>query len=379
MNLFNKAKITLENLKADGWLISCVEGNDINSQFLLNIQVHIRHYIFISKDGNHLIITCPMERPMVQKALKRLNIDAEVTTYNSYREIPEILAKLIDNKTIALNFGENLFTSSSTEYAEFITAGEIAELKKIAPNTNFISSAPIIFELRSIKTQDDINDISEAIKINLEILEDIPNWVKIGMTENEVKKKLESKYLEFGELSFPAIVGNNENSADPHHNGSNKKIEKGVLLIDSGMKPNRMCTDITWTYWIGGNPTEDFLNVYHTLYEAKQYSYQFIKADNPANMTAIELREYIKKKGYDHEKYFIHSLGHPIGYVVHDIGVGFSSKSSDDLLLKEGMIISHEPGLYWQDKWGVRLEDDILVEKNKAKILTYCPKDPMLI
>lgn len=379
MNLFQRAKETLAEIGADAWLISCVEGNDIHSKFILDVNIHIRHYIFISQKGKDVVITCPMEKPMAEKALKRLGVKAEVKAFNKGADIPDMLKDLIKDQTIALNFGENIFTLQSTAYAEFIPVGELRELQKIAPDAKFVSAAKIIYALRSIKSPSDIKDLEEAAKINLEILEDIPNWVKIGMTENDVKRKLESKYMQYGEVGFPAIIANNANAADPHHGGSDKKIEKGVLLIDSGMKMSRMTTDITWTYWIGGEPSEKFLDIYNLIYDAKQASFKTIKPGVKANVPDQIIRKMFTDRGIDHVKHYNHGLGHPLGYVVHDIGIGLSARMPDEAVLTEGMVITHEPGLYWQGEWGIRLEDDFVVTKDSMKLLTYCPKDPFLI
>jgi Xaa-Pro aminopeptidase len=379
MNLFERAQAVLTEMNVDGWLIACNEGSDIHSKFMLNIEIHIRHYIFIPKTGEVVVITCPMEQPMAEKALRSLGVTGKALAYGSYEDIKSMVEKLIIGKTIALNYGENIWTREGTAFAEYLPLGEFNQLKLIAPTTTFVSAAPIIYNLRSIKTDADIKDLAEAVKVNMEILEDIPNWVKIGMTENEVKRELEIKYMREGGVGFPAIVANNANAADPHHNGSDKKIEKGVLLIDSGMKPRRMTTDITWTYWIGGEPTEKFMHVYNTLYEAKQESYKTIKAGVFAHIPAIKVREEIAARGYDHEKLYNHGLGHALGYLVHDVGIGFRAKGAENLVLEKNMVITHEPGLYWQGEWGVRLEDDLVIETDGVRLLSYIPKDPLII
>jgi len=101
-----------------------------------------------------------------------------------------------------------------------------------------------------------LKDLRNVCKATIEILETIPNWVKVGMTEKEVMAKLEYEYSKLGKPSFPAIIATGIHSADPHHNTSTKKIEPGVLLIDTGMQIDEMCSDITWTFWIGNKPPE---------------------------------------------------------------------------------------------------------------------------
>ncbi|WP_457558666.1 M24 family metallopeptidase [Candidatus Harpocratesius sp.] len=379
MNLFDRAQQLLEKFEIDGWLIPCQEGSDIHSEFMLDLEVHIRHYIFVSKDGNHRILTCTMEKAMVEKKLSILGVDAQVEAYSNFEDIKAKLKPILSKSKIALDFGENVLSREGTSFAEYIPLGEYRALKEISPKTNFVSAAPIIFNLRTIKTSEDIQDLRETAKINLEILEDLPNWIKIGMTENEIKRKLEMKYLEYGGIAFPAIVANNANAADPHHNGSEKKIEKGVLLIDSGMKPHRMCSDITWTYWVGGEPNEDFVQAYQALQYSKEKSYEVIQAGLPMNLPAIKCREALAEKGYDHEKLYFHSLGHSLGFQVHDVGGGMRAKMLESYLQKENMVITNEPGLYWEGKWGIRLEDDLVIKKDGMEKLTYIPKDPLTI
>ncbi len=378
MNLFQRAKEALAEIGADAWLIYCNERNDIHSEFMLNVILSIAHYIFIPQQGPNIVVTCGMEKPMAEKALENLGVEGDVIAYEKTADTGQILKKLIGDKTIALNFGENLLLPNSTRYADILPGGELRGLQQIAPNAKFVSAAHVIYKLRSIKSPADAKDLAEVAKINIEILEDLPNWVKIGMTENEVKQKLAVKYMEYGDLAFPAIVANNANAADPHHNGSDKKIEKGVLLIDSGMRPNRMCTDITWTYWVGGEPSQEFSDAYHTIYEAKQASFKLIKAGVDNKTPDKIIRDIFAERGYD-PKLYNHGLGHALGFVVHDVGVGMSSNSLITATLEEGMIITHEPGLYWQGKWGIRLEDDIIIKKDSIDIVTYCPRDPLII
>lgn len=97
------------------------------------------------------------------------------------------------------------------------------------------------------------------------------------------------------------------------------------------------------------------------------------------NLPAIKCREAIAERGYDHEKLYNHSLGHSLGYSVHDIGPGMRASSPSGILQQEHMVVSNEPGLYWQNQWGVRLEDDLVIEKDGPRILSYIPKDPIQI
>ncbi|MHA2280929.1 MAG: M24 family metallopeptidase [Promethearchaeota archaeon] len=379
MNNFEKAQTLLKELNGDGWLIACNEDSDVNSHFLLGVESHARHYIYVAANGKHEVLAVEMEAPMIEKSLKSNGVHARVDSYNSIEDLKSKLSLIVNKKRIALNFGENLFTQESTAYADFIRVGDYFSLINIAPQTEFFSAAPIIYNLRCIKSQEDLKDLRNVCKATIEILESLPDIVKLGMTEREIKAKIECKYLKLGRPSFAAIVGSGANAADPHHNSSAKKIESGALLIDTGLQIDQMCSDITWTFWVGRKPSDEFLKAYNVLYESKEIANKYLINNIPNNIPAIKCREYLANKGYDHEKLFFHGFGHSIGFEAHDIGARISWKVSDNFILKENMVYTAEPGLYWKDKWGVRLEDDIIIGNEKCEKLTYNHKEPITI
>jgi Xaa-Pro aminopeptidase len=280
---------------------------------------------------------------------------------------------------VALNFGENVLDIEGTGFADFIKTGDFMSLKKLAPQTEFISAAPIIEALRSIKTQEELANLRNVCKATIEILELLPDWVKVGMTEKEVKAKLEYEYVKLGQPSFASIVATGVHSADPHHNTSLKKIEKGVLLIDSGLQIDEMSSDITRTFWVGANPPEDFVNAYSALYDAKSVANDYFTDGTPKNLPPLKCRDHLTAKGYDHEKLFFHGLGHALGFSVHDIGGSVSWKVPETNKFKENMVYTNEPGLYWRGKWGIRLEDDVIVGKSKCEQVTKVSEIPVLL
>ncbi len=379
MNKFEKAQNVLHEINGDGWLIICVEDSDINSRFMLGVASHARHYIYIAADGNHKVIAVEMEAPMIARSLKNKGIKAEVVSYSSMSELRTLLSSLIKMPRIALNIGEDILNPNGTAYADQIRAGDFFSMKKLAPQTEFISAAPIIDRLRSVKSSEELKDLRNVCKATLELLETFPDWVKVGMTENEVKAKLECEYMKLGKPSFAAIVGTGAHSADPHHNTSMKKIEPGVLLVDTGLQIDEMCSDITWTFWVGKKPVNEFVDAYNALFESKEIAHEFFTDGTPNNVPAKKCREYLAEKGYDHEKLFFHGYGHSLGFEAHDIGSRMSWKVPDNFKLKENMVYTSEPGLYWVEKWGIRLEDDIIVGKDKCEKVTYNSKSPILI
>lgn len=379
MNKFEKAQQVLKEIDGDGWLIICVEDSDVNSRFMLGVESHARHYIYVGADGNHKIIAVEMEAPMITRSLKNKGVNAKVVSYNSMKDLVDLLGSLINKPRIALNFGEDILNPGGTAFADYIRAGDYLSMKTLAPQTEFISAAPIIDRLRSVKSPEELKDLRNVCKATIELLETFPNWVKVGMTENEVKAKLEYEYMKLGKPSFGAIIATGAHSADPHHNTSMKKIEPGVLLIDTGLQIDEMCSDITWTFWVGKKPVKEFTYAYKALFESKEVAHKFFTDGTPNNVPAKKCREYLAEKGYDHEKLFFHGYGHSLGFEAHDIGGRISWKVPDNFKLKENMVYTSEPGLYWVEKWGIRLEDDIIVGKDKCEQVTYNSKDPILI
>ncbi|MHA2006490.1 MAG: M24 family metallopeptidase [Promethearchaeota archaeon] len=379
MNKFERAQEFIKEMNVDGWLIISDEGSDVHSHFLLGINAPSLNYIYIAANGEHRVFAVEMEAPMIERSLKNKGIKAKVESFSTLKELPSKLKLLIDKPRIALNFGENLLNENSSYFADKLTVGNYFFIKDLAPNTEFISSAPIIYGLRSVKNQEELKDLRNVCKATLEILETLPNLVKKGMSENEVKAEIEYNYMKIGKPSFPSIVGTGAHSADPHHNTSNKKIEEGVLLIDTGLQIDQMCSDITWTVWVGKKPHDDFLNAYNALYESKEIANKYIIDNSPAYLPAIKCRDYLKEKGYDHEKLFFHGFGHSLGFEAHDIGPRISWKVSKESMLKENMVYTNEPGLYWKEKWGIRLEDDVIVGKGKCEKVTYNHREPILI
>ena len=379
MNKFERAQHILQDKNYDAWLIIGYEKNDINSPFMLGVEAPSLHCIYIDANGDHHIIAVEMEVNMIQQTLEKKGIKAKVHAFMSAKEFFSLFSSLVTKSRIAINYGENLFTPESTAYADFLPTGQFFTLKQLLPKTEFVSAAPIIYELRSIKSKEEKEDLRNACKATMEILETVPDFVTMGMTENEIKAEIEYRYLKIGKPLFPTIVGTGAHSADPHHNTSNKKIEPGPLLIDTGLQIDEMGSDITWTFWLGNNPSDEFRDAYNVLYESKEVANKYYTDGTPSILPAQKCREYLAEKGIDHKKLFIHGLGHALGFVAHDVGPRISVATSGDSVLKENMVHTNEPGLYWIGKWGIRLEDDIIIGKEKCEKVTNVPKNPLKI
>jgi len=373
---FTKAAGLLADQGLDAWLITCDEDSDVHSPYLLGVKSHARHFILVDAAGEHQVLAVTMEAPMIKKALDDAGVSANVLAYNTNDEMLDWLREACTRPRIAVNYGEESLLKP-TAYADCMHAGELQSLRTLAPETEFVSAADLIMAMRGTKTPEEIDALRESVRITLETLERIPDWVTLDMTEKDVQAKIEYEFLRVGEPSFESIVGSCEHSADPHHNSSTEKIRPGALLLDIGCRQAQVSSDLTWTYWIGGQPPEAFTNAYAAIYESKKVALEFMVAGVETKVPDIKCRESLAAAGYDHETLFFHGFGHALGYECHDIGARVSRNVPDGTVFEENQVYTAEPGLYWAGEFGIRLEDDVIIKKDAAEQVSYVPADPI--
>lgn len=227
-------------------------------------------------------------------------------------------------------------------------------------------------KLRIIKSNEELSKTQKAIDISLEAFEKLQIFIKEGISEKELKHKLEYIMVRCGaeKEAFDSIVAFAENTAEPHHHSSNKTLKKGdMVTIDFGAKFEGYCADITRTFIFEENQNESINKKYREILniveEAAKLGRESVKPGVKTSEIDKICRDYIASKGYSN--FFVHSTGHGLGLDVHEFPY-VSSKS--DIVLKEGMIITIEPGIYIEKIGGARIEDDVLVTIEGAKVLS---------
>lgn len=258
-----------------------------------------------------------------------------------------------------------------------VTIDQLNSFMKNFPKLEYINLDDTFLNSREIKSKEEIEIIEESIKVAEKAMEMTIPKIKIGIKEIEVVAQLEyqMKMLGASKSSFDIIVASNERSALPHGVASDKLIEEGFLTIDYGCFYKGYASDITRTFYIGENPSEKHMKIYNIVKEANERAIKEIKP----GMTTHELdkvaRDYISEKGYG--EFFGHGLGHGIGLQIHEYP--FISFKSENKVLKEGMVITIEPGIYLPDFGGVRIEDDVLITKDGYRVLTNISKEFKII
>ena len=202
--------------------------------------------------------------------------------------------------------------------------------------------------------------------------------IRLGMTELELASILEYNFKALGAsgTSFDTIIAFGENSAVPHHQTSNATLKKdSVILMDFGCKVSGYCSDMTRTLFFG-SPTEEFLQAYSAVQSAHEKAKQNIKSGMSARFADKFARKSLEKKGYG--EHFTHSLGHGIGTSIHEYP-SLSPKSGDEVILKNGYVFSIEPGVYFDGKFGIRIEDSLYMANGVAVSFMKEDKKLMLV
>lgn len=239
----------------------------------------------------------------------------------------------------------------------------------LAPMTNFME------KLRMIKDAYEMG-IRKACSISDRAFADMLDFIKPGQTtELQVANFLDFRMREYGAsgVSFETIAASGYRSAMPHGVASEKVIQSGEnLTLDFGCYYNHYVSDMTRTIHIG-DTTDEEREIYDVVLRANQAVIDSVKTGMTRRDYDKLARDVIEKAGYG--EHFTHGIGHGIGLDIHEIPFFGNS----DELVEVGMTITDEPGIYLDNKYGVRIEDDLVVTENGCEVLTLAPKELIVL
>ncbi|MFP7171004.1 Xaa-Pro peptidase family protein [Terribacillus sp. 7520-G] len=241
-----------------------------------------------------------------------------------------------------------------------------------AVKADLIPASGLIEELRLIKSEAELQIMKTAAEIADAAYTHILTFVKPGMKEIEVSNELEFFMRKQGatQSSFDTIVASGYRSALPHGVASEKEIQKGELVtLDYGALYNGYCSDITRTFAVG-EISDKLREIYDIVLEANLRGVAGVKPGITGKEADALTRDYISEKGYG--QYFGHSTGHGLGMDVHE-SPALSFRS--DTVLKPGMVVTVEPGIYIPEVGGCRIEDDLVLTADGSERLTFSTKD----
>lgn len=264
---------------------------------------------------------------------------------------------------------------------EFVSLEKYKKIKTFLKdlNINLIEENvlnPAVNDLRTIKTDFEIKKMKTAQEISEYALGEVLKEIKIGITEKEIAAKLDYLMKKNGAIgqAFETIVLSGKNSSLPHGVPSNKKIEPGdFVLIDMGANFEGYCSDMTRTIAVK-SVTKEQKEVYDIVLKAQEKALSFLRADVKAKDIDKVARDIIDETKYKGK--FGHALGHAVGLDIHERPT-LSIKS--DQILKESMVVTVEPGIYIENKFGIRIEDMVLVKKDGYENFTKVPNELLVI
>ena len=239
-----------------------------------------------------------------------------------------------------------------------------------------IDAAKYVCDLRKIKSQAEIEKIKKAQEITDNAFTHILNSIKVGKTEKELALELEFYMRSHGarSASFDIIFVAGKNSSLPHGCPSDYKLQSGDLItIDFGADFEGYKSDMTRTVALGSVSNEQ-KQVYETVLLAQQAALKEIKAGECCSKIDSIARNVIIDRGYG--QYFGHALGHSVGIDIHE-SPNFSPKC--DEILKPGMVLTVEPGIYLPGKFGVRIENMVVITEFGAENITKSDKSLIIL
>jgi len=246
-------------------------------------------------------------------------------------------------------------------------AGFNAYKKELPKGSKLFPVKDIIEQYRQIKEKEELDNIRKATKITLKALAFIKNFIKEGKKELEIAAEIEHfiRYEGASKASFDIIVASGPNSSFPHHLTSGRKIRRNEpVLIDMGVDLNGYKSDLTRVFFLGKMlPLQR--EVYETVETAQKMALLAIKSGIQVKEVDAAARQYITKKGFGEN--FSHNTGHGIGLEVHEAP---NISSNNETLLREGMAFTVEPGIYLPGKFGIRLEDTIIINNRKVEVIS---------
>jgi len=286
----------------------------------------------------------------------------KVYSWDKKRLFENVLEKLKKNKIKIRCIGIDKRTTTLEDYSA---------LKKVFRKSRIVKINEICFKLREVKTKEEIKIIRKCCKITDHILRRCLNNFKKFKKEGEAVAFLENETNKQGcELAFKPIVASGKNSSQPHYESKNTKLRKGFCVIDFGIKYKGYCSDITRTIYMG-KPSLREREIYYLLLNIQNAAIKKIKL----NEKCSEIYMFVKNNLKQYKKYFIHGLGHGIGIEVHERP---NLKDNIKDRFKENSVFTIEPGIYFPKKFGIRIEDDVLLTK-KVEVLTKTKKDLLII
>ncbi|MGN0707247.1 MAG: M24 family metallopeptidase [Faecalibacterium sp.] len=227
-------------------------------------------------------------------------------------------------------------------------------------------------DARAIKDKAEQDALRESSRVNDECMAEFSALIRPGITERQMAEQIKAIYAAHGctDVSFEPICGFGAHAADPHHANDDTPLVPGqCVLIDVGGVYQDYCSDMTRTFFTA-EPTEEEHRVYELVRQAQAAAEELVRPGVRLCQIDAAARNIIEQAGYG--PYFNHRLGHFIGLEDHEAG---DVSAVNERLVEPGMCFSIEPGIYLPGRFGVRIEDLVLVTETGCEVLNRYPHE----
>lgn len=342
-----------EKLQQDG-LSAMLIGSPINRRYLSGF-TGSAGYVLITLNESYLLTDFRYMTQAPQQALGFKVVEHGTKVMETVKEL------LTSEDITSLGFEQDHVT-----YGVYTTYSE-----QLSP-IQLVATSGLVEQLRMIKDAEELQVMQRAADLADKTFSHVLNILKPGKTEREIDLEMEMFMRKHGATasSFDTIVASGERSALPHGVASERVIQGNEFVtFDFGALLDGYCSDLTRTVALG-SPDPKLKEIYNIVLEAQLHALEHIKPGMTGHEADALARDIIDRYGYG--EYFGHSTGHGLGMEVHESPR--LSKLSDDVL-KPGMVVTVEPGIYLPGLGGVRIEDDIVITETGIQILTSSSKD----
>ncbi|MCR6482240.1 Xaa-Pro peptidase family protein [Amycolatopsis sp. OK19-0408] len=261
--------------------------------------------------------------------------------------------------------------------SDFTPALHVLALRAALATAEQTLAGPVVRELRMRKDAAEIASLRDAGAAIDRVHARVHEWLRPGRTEAEVGADIAAAIVEEGHVQADfVIVGSGPNGASPHHDVSDRVIEKGdVVVVDiGGPLPAGYNSDSTRTYAVGTPRDADVAETYAVLQRAQAAAVAAVEPGVTAEAVDAAARDIIAEAGFG--EYFIHRTGHGIGLDVHEEPYIIAGNA---LPLEPGMAFSVEPGIYQPGRWGARIEDIVIVTDSGVESVNNQPHDLVVL
>jgi Xaa-Pro aminopeptidase len=315
--------------------------------------------LLLASRRDPVLVVPELERPAAEQAP---GIDGvELASWRDGEDPYELVARILRAGRYAISDGT--------------WASHLLALEHATADCLFVAAGRVLPLLRAVKDEDEIAKLRSAARGADATFAEIVQVPFAGRREVDVAADLERLLREHGHdrVEF-TIVASGPNGASPHHGAGERVIVQGdAVVLDFGGIANGYCSDITRTVFVG-QPGDEVRRVYEIVAAAQQAAFEAVRPGVAAQDVDRTARAVIADAGYGER--FIHRTGHGIGLEIHEPPYIVEGNETP---LQPGMTFSDEPGIYLAGRFGVRIEDQIVVTRDGAERLNQASRDPAIV